>query len=111
VWAAYAHLLPGSVAVEVGDRVTVGQRLGLLGNTGNSTAPHLHFQLCDGPDILTSNSLPFVFSGYTLSGTIDGNLLGPAMNDPNAPPLVVTGPAQAQSDTHPLVLTVVDFGG
>ncbi|HSP99709.1 MAG TPA: M23 family metallopeptidase [Candidatus Dormibacteraeota bacterium] len=111
VWAAYAHLLPGSVEVQVGDRVTVGQRLGLLGNTGNSSAPHLHFQLCDGPEILTSNSLPFVFSDYTLSGTIDGNLLGPAMNNPDAQPLVVTGPAQAQSDTHPLVLTVADFGG
>jgi hypothetical protein len=110
VWAAYAHLVPGSVEVEVGDRVTVGQRLGLLGNTGNSSAPHLHFQLCDGPDILTSNSLPYVFSGYTLSGTIDPYQQGAALTDPNAPPLVVTGPARAESDTHPLFSTVVDFG-
>jgi hypothetical protein len=29
---------------------------------------------------------------------------------PNAPPIVVTGPAQAQSETHPLLFTVVDFG-
>jgi Peptidase family M23 len=110
VWAAYVHLQPGSIEVEVGDRVTVGQRLGLLGNTGNSSAPHLHFQLSDGPDILASNSLPFVFADYTLSGTVDGGELGEAMNDPNAPPLVVTGPARAQRETHPLVLTVADFG-
>lgn len=108
-WAAYAHMVPGSVAVQVGDRVTVGQHLGLLGNTGVSTAPHLHFQLCDGPDIVTSNSVPFVFTDYTLAGTIDDAQLVPALTDPNAPPLVVTGPAEAQSKTYPLVFTVADF--
>ena len=84
VWAAYAHMAPGSVAVGVGDRVTVGQRLGLIGNSGDTSAPHLHFQLCDGPDITTSNSLPFVFSDYTLSGTVDANQLALALHDPNA---------------------------
>jgi hypothetical protein len=111
VWAAYAHLIPGSVAVAVGDRVTVGQPLGLLGNTGNSSAPHLHFQLCDGPAILTSNSVPFVFADYTLSGTIDPEKLVDAVRNPHAPPLIVTGPEKAQSHTHPLFTTVADFGG
>jgi hypothetical protein len=110
VWAAYAHMAPGSVAVEVGDRVTVGQRLGLIGNSGDTSAPHLHFQLCDGPDITTSNSLPFVFPDYTLAGTVDAIQLALALHDPNAL-LVVTGPAQAQSHTYPLIRTVVDFGG
>jgi murein DD-endopeptidase MepM/ murein hydrolase activator NlpD len=93
-WAAYLHLQPGSVAVEVGDRVAVGQHLALLGNTGNSSGAHLHFQLCDGPDVLTSNSLPFVFSDYTLEGTTDARQVAAALSDPAAPPVVVTGPAR-----------------
>jgi murein DD-endopeptidase MepM/ murein hydrolase activator NlpD len=43
--AVYAHLVPGSVKVLVGDRVTVGEELGKLGNSGGSLAPHLHFHV------------------------------------------------------------------
>lgn len=41
--AVYAHLAARSAAVVLGQRVGVGQRLALSGNTGYSTAPHLHF--------------------------------------------------------------------
>jgi murein DD-endopeptidase MepM/ murein hydrolase activator NlpD len=41
--ALYAHLQPGGVHVRVGQRVRRGQAIGLSGNTGRSTAPHLHF--------------------------------------------------------------------
>lgn len=40
----YMHLDGGSVAVRVGQTVTKGQHLGIMGNTGNSTGAHLHFQ-------------------------------------------------------------------
>ncbi|MGH6866310.1 MAG: M23 family metallopeptidase [Methyloceanibacter sp.] len=33
---------PGSLKVKVGDKVTTGQLIGLLGNSGNTDAPHLH---------------------------------------------------------------------
>lgn len=39
----YAHLAEGGVLVDIGQRVETGQRIGLSGNTGYSTAPHLHF--------------------------------------------------------------------
>ncbi|HEV7732624.1 MAG TPA: M23 family metallopeptidase [Candidatus Binatia bacterium] len=108
VWATYAHLRPGSVDVREGDRITRGQRLGRLGNTGNSSAPHLHFQLSDGPDVVTSNSLPFVLTSYTRAGTVDPAQLDDASGDPLAPVLVVTGPPKPQAGTLPLAYTVID---
>lgn len=67
-YAMYAHLAPGSVTVHVGDHVQVGQKLGLLGNSGNTTGPHLHFQISDRPSTLDTTSLPFVFQSMLLEG-------------------------------------------
>jgi len=53
-----AHLMAGSLAVREGQRVTQGQRLGALGNSGDSFAPHVHHQLQDGPDWLSASGLP-----------------------------------------------------
>lgn len=48
-FAFFAHMIPGSIRVKVGDKVCKGQVLGLLGNSGNSGAPHLHFQISNKP--------------------------------------------------------------
>ena len=40
----YCHMLPGSVAVNVGDKVNLNTKLGKMGNTGNSTGTHLHLE-------------------------------------------------------------------
>lgn len=66
LYALYAHLQKGSVAVKKGDRVTRGQVLGLVGNTGNSSAPHLHFHVMDGPSPLASNGRPYVLDSFTV---------------------------------------------
>ncbi len=58
-----AHLKNNSIAVRQGQRVAQGERLGLVGNSGNSTAPHLHINLFDQmEDPFTAKVLPFVFS-------------------------------------------------
>jgi murein DD-endopeptidase MepM/ murein hydrolase activator NlpD len=64
VFAAFAHLVPGSVAVCVGSEVQQGEVIGRVGHTGNSTAPHLHFQLMDGPDPLQARGIPCAFASY-----------------------------------------------
>lgn len=60
-YSCLAHLVPGSVGVEPGDRVTRGQRIGRCGHTGNSSDPHLHFQLQDHPDFEIAAGLPVAF--------------------------------------------------
>lgn len=66
----YAHMDPGSVRVKVGDMVEVGQELGLIGSSGNSTTPHLHFQLQTEPTFFPTDGLPYVFDSFTLLGSV-----------------------------------------
>jgi hypothetical protein len=73
-YAMYAHFALHSVTVHVGDHVRAGDKLGLLGNSGNSTGPHLHFQISDRPSTLDTTSLPFVFETMTLQGHTSANL-------------------------------------
>ncbi len=75
-YAFYAHCVPNSFLVKEGDAVKEGQPLGLLGNSGNSDAPHLHFEITDGPDLIFSNGVPFVFKRYIKNGETPG---GPAV--------------------------------
>ena len=76
-YAFYCHIIPGSFMVEKGENVTVGQPIALLGNSGNSSAPHLHFHIADGTDFWKSNGIPFVFNSY--------NKIGDMENGPGTP--------------------------
>ena len=61
--ALYAHLKRGSLAVAEGEKVRAGQVVARCGNSGNSSEPHVHFQLMDGPDPVTARGIPFRWRG------------------------------------------------
>jgi len=63
-YAFYAHMIPKSLKVKRGDRVIRGQILGRVGNSGNSTEPHLHFHMVDKPSFLGGNGLPYAFDKF-----------------------------------------------
>jgi hypothetical protein len=64
VYAALVHLQTGSIQVSAGQSVKKGEVVGRVGGSGNSYAPHLHFQLMDRSDISTANGLPCAFDQY-----------------------------------------------
>jgi len=68
-FAFYAHLQPGSLRVKLGDRVRTGQVIGLVGNTGNSTEPHLHFHISNASSPLGSEGLPYTLPSFEVQGS------------------------------------------
>lgn len=63
-YASYCHLQPGSIRVKVGDKVKRGQVLALVGNSGSSSAPHLHFQVCDADSRFTCEGVPYALRSF-----------------------------------------------
>lgn len=111
LYVVYAHLQRGSVEVEVGDRVSVGDRLGLVGNSGNTDAPHLHIHVMDANHVVQSEAVPFVLDEFELVGRyasvvdllpeLDGGVGPGEMLDHER--------AGAKADLYPLELDVVEF--
>ncbi|HEX6601445.1 MAG TPA: M23 family metallopeptidase [Solirubrobacterales bacterium] len=106
-YAFYAHLQPGSATVKVGQRVTAGQVLGRLGNSGNTDAPHLHFHVMDSPSPLASNGVPYRFANFTVAGTMTN--VGPFTED-GAVAQIAPKPRGPRSAMLPLNDQVIDFG-
>lgn len=112
VYAMYAHLIRGSLMVKPGDKVEKGDVIAKLGNTGNSNASHLHFQLMDGPSLIQADGLPYVIDRFTYEGQVspqlildaDDYLTGTFLQDKLA-----TG--ELRKKQLPLSLAIVDFPG
>ncbi|MFT7601640.1 MAG: hypothetical protein ACI8TP_004599 [Acidimicrobiales bacterium] len=89
-FVTYAHLIPASLTVRVGDQVKKGDVLGRVGNSGASSGPHLHFhvsQIFDTQNAsgLNGSALPFVFESFELlddkGSSTDVRTLAIPMND------------------------------
>lgn len=66
-YSVIAHLLPGSITVTKGQTVVRGQCIARCGNSGNTSEPHVHFQVQDGAGFFTSAGLPITFEGIEAS--------------------------------------------
>lgn len=63
-YACYGHLIPGSLKVKLGQKVKRGDVLAKLGNSGNSSEPHLHFHVVDKPSFIAANGVPYAFDSF-----------------------------------------------
>ncbi len=104
----YAHLKKGSMRVAKGDRVRRGQVLALLGNSGNTSAPHLHFHLMDSPSPLGSSGLPYLLDRFALAGQLSAERFDKGGLDGSWSEFLLPEPAP-RSGEFPLNLTVVNF--
>jgi Peptidase family M23 len=111
-YALYAHMQPGSIKVRSGEKVHLGQVIGLVGDTGNSIVPHLHFQVTDGPSSLSSNGLPYEISEFQVTGTTAGTKAFDEAES-NGTPLAVTPvvPPQVVKHAMPLDQLIISFAG
>lgn len=109
-FAGYAHLVPGSIRVRVGQRVRAGQVIGRLGNSGSSSGPHLHFQMMTRPSLVDADGLAFVFRRFTFQGRIPplSDQLEAQINAGEAIPIDTAG-AGPRRDELPLGRDVVAF--
>lgn len=63
-YAHYMHLQPGSLRVKVGQRVRRGEVVALVGNSGSSFEPHLHFEVTTSPVTIAGEGLPYLLDDY-----------------------------------------------
>lgn len=73
LYSRYAHMAPGGITVNIGDKVKAGQRLGRMGNSGSSNVPHLHFEVGTMKTrtfekCKPSKAMDYVVNPYSLKG-------------------------------------------
>jgi murein DD-endopeptidase MepM/ murein hydrolase activator NlpD len=110
-YAFYAHLQKGSVMVKPGDKVKRGQVIGKLGNTGNTSAPHLHFHVMDSASVLGSDGLPYVIDQFDTDGQINGDRLAAAKTIEGDYSDGISAHPTHRSREFPLDLDIVGFPG
>lgn len=67
-YSLLCHFKHDSIKVKIGDKVKQGDVLGLCGNTGNTSQPHIHFNLQDGPFMHKAKALPAQFKKIIVDG-------------------------------------------
>jgi hypothetical protein len=109
-YAVYAHMQPGKMRVHTGEIVKRGQVLGLVGNSGNSVAPHLHFHVVSTALPLAANGLPYEIERFRVTATSPGTA---AFDEAEAKgtPLAITpiSPERQVTNGLPLDQLIISF--
>jgi murein DD-endopeptidase MepM/ murein hydrolase activator NlpD len=110
-YALYAHLKPGSINVHAGDTVKLGQTIALVGNSGNTLEPHLHFHVMNHASPLASNGLPYEIDNFTVTATSPSTAAFDAAAAKGTP-LATTplSPARQVRNGLPLDQRIISFG-
>jgi hypothetical protein len=69
-FAFFAHFKQNTIAVKQGQKVSTGQLLGLCGNSGNSSEPHLHFHLQNIEDMVKATGAKCFFDQIKVNGVL-----------------------------------------
>jgi hypothetical protein len=109
-YAMYAHLQSDSIHLQRGDHVKLGQQIAQVGNSGNSIAPHLHFQLMNGELSLGANGLPYEIKDFKVTGETPGTKAFDEA-EANGTPLAITPvtPAREVKNALPLDQLIISF--
>lgn len=110
LYVNYAHLKKGSLQVKVGDKVTKGEHIANVGESGNASAPHLHMHVMDGPSTFGANSRPYVFEKFSTQGKAASPEAWSTVENTDQPLSVVpVNPAGERTDEVPLNLWLVTW--
>ena len=108
-FAFYGNLQPGSLLVNVGDHVQRRQVLATLGNSGDSSYPHLSFRLMSGSSPFGSDGVPFVFNAFSYEGQLDAERYASEGVTANYLEDRVQNPIPVRREL-PLGFAIIDFG-
>jgi hypothetical protein len=112
-YCLYAHLQPGKIRVHAGESVKRGQVLGLVGNSGNSVAPHLHFHVMSTAAPLAANGLPYAIDAFRVTASTPGTADFDEAESKGTPLALTSAPGAPRrpvANALPLDQLVISFG-
>ncbi|GAA3060563.1 M23 family metallopeptidase [Pseudonocardia yunnanensis] len=110
LYMLYGHLQAGSLHVAEGQQIARGDPIGLVGNSGNSSAPRLHFHVTDGASPVESEGVPYVIDSFTVTGQVTSTQALDGLQNTTQPlPVQPTPSDGAHRDQYPLDRLVVTF--
>ncbi len=112
VYVLYAHFKTGSLAVQRGQQVKRGDVLGHIGSSGNSSTPHLHFQVMTTGTFFPTDSPPFAFDCFQLTGQVTERIWDDVigLQPTNVLPYIAAPNPGQHTNQMPLDRNVVRFG-